>query len=574
MFSKIKNKVRNLPYFNDLILSPIVMIIAGCGLVYQYLLSNYAGRIIGVMDRSIFLIMSIIIFFMGVGSFLAKRYKNSFYSFSILESVVGLTAILNIFIISGANAIANILPEILSSTLQVPIEATMRYGFIEHTQTILNSLSYIMAGVLGLFLGMEIPFIANIRESLYKNEKLNNNVGVIYGVDYIGGAIGAGIYIFVLMKMEIEQSIEIIALTNIFVGFVFILCYYKHMPKFKKALAFQIISSLIIIFACHNIDSWKNILESTLYKDKIVYSKSTPYQHFVVTSSTNQATLVKRNSLFINGKTQFSDSDEGIYHALLVYPTLIAAGLPEKVLVIGGGDGLAVRDILRTNPKSVTLLDLDPELVNFFTNDVYDANGNVINTDFIALNENSFKDPRVHTMFGDAYLNIKKLIAQGNKFGAIIVDLPDPSHPDLNKLYSKEFYTLLNQLLDNSGAVSIQSTSPYAAKSTFISIGKSLSAAGFHTQQYQQNIPSFSGQWGWTIGTKSLPMAKARISNYEDLPINDEWLTKGLLLGSFEFGKNYYHDINKIKVNTIDNNATYNYYMKAWNDLDKSVFEI
>lgn len=571
MFKKLKN----FPYWNDVILSPIVMIIAGCGLVYQYLLASYAGRIIGVMEKSIFLIMSIMILFMGIGSFFAKRYKDKFYSFSILESCVGFTALATIFIISGANAFSNILPEILANTFNIPLEFSMHYGFISTIQDFLNSFSYIMAAFLGFMLGMEIPFIAAIREKLYKGTVLENNIGVIYGVDYLGAAIGAGLWIYYLMGLDVSQSLQYVTTTNVIVGFVFLLCYSKHMTKQKlrKALLFQVVTSVIIIYACHHLDKWQNILESTLYKDKIVYSANTPFQHFVVTSSINPSTKVQRNSLFINGKTQFSDSDEGIYHAFLVYPPLIAAGLPKDVLVIGGGDGLAVRDILRTNPDSVTLLDLDPTLVNFFTNEVIDNEGNVVNYDFIALNDGAFKDNRVHTMFGDAYLNVKELIAKGKKFGAIIVDLPDPSHPDLNKLYSKEFYTLLNQLLVNDGAISIQSTSPYSAKAAFISIGKTLSAANFHVQQYQRNIPSFSGQWGWTIGTKSLPMAKARIANYEDLPIDDEWLTKGLLLGGFEFGKNYYHNIDNIKVNTIDNNATYNYYLKAWEDLDKSVFQ-
>ena len=335
----------------------------------------------------------------------------------------------------------------------------------------------------------------------------------------------------------------------------------------------QFATALFIFLAADGISSWQKTLEQSLYRDKVVYSHNTKFQHFTITKGLNSVNKEEIFSLFINGRTQFSSSDEGIYHSLLTAPTLIAAGMPDKVLIIGGGDGLAARDILRTNVKDVLLMDLDSELIDFFKKPVYDDDGSQINLDFIQMNENAFNDKRMRFLFGDAYLNIKELVRRGEKFGAIIVDLPDPSHPDLNKLYSKSFYKLLNGLLENTGAISIQSSSPHLSKDAFMSIGKTLHASGFITQQYQHIVPSFGGQWGWTIGTKAKPAAKARIAMNNELSIDDEWLTRGKLLSTFEFGKNYYKTLDEIKVNTIDNNATYLYYNQGWREMTNSVFE-
>lgn len=557
----------------DLKLTFVVMIIAGCGFIYQYLLASYSSRIVGSFETVIFTIMTIMVFFMGLGAFVAKHFKNKFLVFSILESVIGIVAITNIFVISGANALANELPQIISDIFGVDLNLFMQFGWVSNIQEFLDYSSYLMAAILGLLIGMEIPLLASIREELFKNKKLENNIGVIYGVDYIGGAIGAMLWIYVLLKHEIQDSIQIVSITNVIVGFIFILMFHKNIKKIKTALCVQILTTIFIFSAGSIIGDWQYFLQNSMYKDKLVYSENTQFQNFAVTESYNHVTKEYRHSLFINGHTQFSDSDEGIYHSLLVYPALIASGLPDDVLIIGGGDGLAARDVLRSNPKSVTLLDLDPRLVEFFQKPHYDDKNIQINKFFIELNEGAFSDERVSFLFGDAYLNIKKLLANNRKFGTIIIDLPDPSHPDLNKLYSFEFYSILYQLLENNGAIAIQSGAPYAAKKAFISIGKTLQASGFHTQQYQHIVPSFNGQWGWTIGVKSLPSVKYRLASIKEMPIDDEWLTKGKMLSTFEFGKNYYKDIDKIDVNTIDNNKTYLYYTDAWTGLTKSAFE-
>ena len=146
------------------------------------------------------------------------------------------------------------------------------------------------------------------------------------------------------------------------------------------------------------------------------------------------------------------------------------------------------------------------------------------------------------------------------KFGTIIVDLPDPSHPDLNKLYSRGFYKIINRLLTDDGAIVIQSTSPYFAKDAFIAIKKTLEAAGFKgAEQYHTNVPTF-GEWGWTIAKKNNESPLEILKSLDELKINKDWINKGIILGSFYFGNNYYNEYEEIEVNTLGSQSIYNYY--------------
>jgi len=159
---------------------------------------------------------------------------------------------------------------------------------------------------------------------------------------------------------------------------------------------------------------------------------------------------------------------------------------------------------------------------------------------------------------------VDKLIQQGRLYDSIIVDLPDPSHPDLNKLYTARFYGKLNTLLSGDGALVVQSTSPYHAKNTFLSIGKTVHYSGFmHVEQYHHNVPSF-GEWGWTIATKNGVSARARIAQKSALMVQDGWSTRGVLLAAFEFNQHYFDDLANIKVNRINNQAAYEYHKADW----------
>jgi spermidine synthase len=289
----------------------------------------------------------------------------------------------------------------------------------------------------------------------------------------------------------------------------------------------------------------------------------TRYQHVVITERIMDPYKAPVYSLHINGHTQFSSFDEQIYHSMLVYPAMAASARHDSVLVIGGGDGLAVRDILKWDPTRVVVLDLDKGLVDFFSQP-FEKNGEIINKTLLALNQRSFSDSRVDVRIGDAFLSVDTLLANQEVFDTIIVDLPDPNHPDLNKLYSSRFYAKLRHLLAGDGAISVQSTSPYHAPEAYISIGKTMKHAGFpNVDQYHTNVPSF-GEWGWTIATAAGASAKQRLQRLESLPINDGWMTREVMLGAFAFYQDFYKDSANIKINRINSNVLYEYHRLGW----------
>jgi len=540
----------------------ILAIGAGCGLVYEYLLSHYAGRILGAVEEAIFGIISVMMIFMGVGSFLARHIKNPFAGFAWLELLLALIGSSSVLLIGGVFALSSLFPRILADTFGIPEDLIPRGGLINVGQSLARWMPYVVAALLGTLIGMEIPLIGEIRSRIYA-DGLKNNAGSIYGIDYLGAGVGAMLWVFLMLSLEVSLAGALTASVNLLIGAVFFYLFKDKIPSAPYLLAAHALVALWVLQIFTYGGNWSAAMEDMLYQDKVLYRTNTRYQHLVITE---RLTATNKNSIltfYINGRTQFASNDEHIYHAMLTYPALAASARQERILIIGGGDGLAVRDVLRWNPKKVVLLDLDNGLVNLFKTPKIEQ-GQVVNQRLITANQNAFNDARVQTIFGDAFVNINNLIEQQQSFDSIIIDLPDPSHPDLNKLYSVRFYHKVFNLLAGDGAMTVQSTSPYHAKNTFLSIGKTIQYAGFNqVQQYHQNVPSF-GEWGFTIATKNGQSARQRLQQLEQLKVDDGWTSKALLLAAFEFGKNFYQHTDKIKINRLGSMVAYQYHRADW----------
>ena len=548
--------------YHDLTLFAIMAILAGCGLIYEYLLSHYAGRVLGAVEQVIFTMIGIMIVSMGLGAFAARIFKSYFTAFAWLEVSIALIGASSVLILAAITALANTLPQILMDTFAMPPDLIPRGGLITWARKTASVMPYVAGFVLGFLIGMEIPLIASIRETLH-GERVKHNTGSVYGADYIGAGAGAAIWVLFMLNLPPTVAAVITASVNLLVGLLFYAVYRKRIHYGLLVLGAHILAGGVLAVIALNGTTWDNAMEDLLYKDKVIFSYNTQHQHITITERIMDPAKPKITSLFINGRPQFASNDEIIYHAMLVSPVMHAAASQDNVLIIGGGDGLALRDVLRWQPWQVDLIDIDQAIVNFFSKP-FVQKGEVINQAVLDLNQNAFSDPRVKTHFGDAFNKVDELIQKGNLYDVIIVDLPDPSHPDLNKLYTARFYAKLKSLLAGDGAMVVQSTSPYHAKNAFLSIGKTVQYAGFkHVEQYHQNVPSF-GEWGWTIATKNGASAKSRISRKDKLDVEDGWSTRELILSAFEFNKHFFDDIESIKVNRINNQAVYHYHQADW----------
>jgi len=337
-----------------------------------------------------------------------------------------------------------------------------------------------------------------------------------------------------MLAMPIMQAAAWTALFNILAGLAFLWRYHAHVRFAKALLVCHIVLLALFGFILVMGSSWMNSLSNVLYKDKVIYSQATKYQHVVLTERLSKNQPAPITDLYLNGRLQFSSIDEQIYHSMLVYPAMLASNRHDSVLIIGGGDGLALRDVLKWPVNDVTLIDLDAQLLNLFGHKDGDFTApESISKRLLALNKQSMLDPRANI-------------------------------PDLNKMYSDYFYNHVRQLLAPDGAMAVQSTSPYHAKKAFLSIAKTVKAAGFdYVEQYQQNIPSF-GQWGWTIATKMGQPASGRIKNISAMPVPSRWVSKEYLLASFVFPNQYFEQVKSIEVNRLGSGQLYDYYRNAW----------
>lgn len=547
---------------DDSLLILIMAVLACCGLIYEYLLSHYSARILGSVETVIYAIIGIMIVSMGLGSFAAKKISNAFQGFVILELAVALIGCCATLFIASIIGFGQTLPHLLAETYQIPMDTRPEGGIIAQLNWLIIQLPYFFAFLLGFLIGMEIPLIARIRETVY-GQHLAHNAGTIYGADYIGAGFGAAIWVLFMLRIEISQAAALTASLNLVAGFIFLIRFKHYLRHIKKLLLGHGLLAILVLLVFQYGGSWQQKMQNLLYQDKVVYQTQTPYQNLVFTQRNLGGNVEPIFNFYINGRLQFSSLDEKIYHEFLVHPVMQAAAHQDKILIIGGGDGLALREVLKWQPEQVTLIDLDAQLVGLFKSPQA-VLPSYLAKKISALTENSFNDKRVTVINDDAFITIDKLLQSKQIFDVIIIDLPDPSHPDLNKLYSVNFYYRLNNLLNGDGAIAIQSTSPFHAKNAFISIAKTLRAAKFpFVEQYHQNVPSF-GEWGWTISTKLGTSVSKRLQNAQSLSVQTSWLTLPLLKSAFVFNKGFYDDINAIKVNSLGSNQLYRYHQRAW----------
>lgn len=544
----------------DALLIAIMATLAGCGLIYEYLLSHYAGRVLGAIESTIYTMIGLMIVSMGAGAFAAKLIKQPFSGFAWLEAMVALLGMTCIVVIAGLVSFAAILPSVIAETYQLPPDLLPQGGVFAGMQTAARYSPFVLGTLIGFLIGMEIPLIARVRESVY-GRHLVHNAGTIYGADYLGAGAGAAVWVILMLSMDITRAAVYTALANVAAGLAFLLCY---RTEVRGLLALVVTHTALIALAALLFaygGDWTRQMSNLLYADEVVFDHSSHYQHLTVTRRLIHASGEVVHAFYINGRNQFSTEDEHIYHGMLVYPAMAIAPRHDRVLIVGGGDGLALRDVLAWNPGQVDLIDLDEELIAMFS-----ASGDNLppwQRALTELNGHSFADPRVNVTYGDAFVEIDRLSINRSRYDVIIIDLPDPSHPDLNRLYSDQFYARLKQLLGANGVIVAQSTSPFHARKAFISIGRTMRAAGFEqVQQYRQNIPSF-GEWGWTIATRQQLPPRQQLQALETMPVPHDWLTRDLIVAAFEFPQGYFDD-DSVEVNALGSHTVYRYHRDAW----------
>lgn len=493
-----------------------VIIIATCGLIYELLAATVSSYVLGDSVTQFSLIIGIYLSAMGVGSwlsgFLDKDLARKFIEIELAVALLG-----------GFSA---------------PV---LFLGFAK-----LSYFSLLLFGVvfgIGTLVGLEIPLLMRILKDELDFKQL---VSRVLALDYVGALVASLAFpLFLVPKLGLIRTSLLFGILNAVVGIwaTWILedLLKKNITQYLRIAGFVIILLLTIAFI--KADAITSLAEDSLFVDNIIYTKSSPYQRIVVTKGKTGY------SLFLNGNLQFNSFDEYRYHEALVHPAFAAYGdNPKRILVLGGGDGLAVREILKyKSVESVTLVDLDPEMTAVAKK--VPALGE--------LNKNSLEDARVNIINTDAFVWLDN--NQTEPFDVAIVDFPDPNNFALGKLYTTRFYNLLKAKLKPDSAVVIQCTSPLIARKSYWSIIKTLEASGFTVKPYQTTVPSF-GIWGYAL---------AKLQDFETpktIPADIElkFLSNETLPIIFNFTADTAKPDEEIEINRLDNQALVRYYEAEW----------
>lgn len=273
------------------------------------------------------------------------------------------------------------------------------------------------------------------------------------------------------------------------------------------------------------------------------------YNHIILTRWRNYYLF------YLNGNLQFSSLDEIRYHETLVHPAMLLADSRKKVLVIGGGDGLAAREILKYHDvERLMVIDIDPAITNL-------ARSHPV---FLKLNKKSLVSPKVKIINEDGFSFIRKV---KESFDVIIVDLVDPKTPSAARLYSLEFYQMCLKRLKKGGILVTQATSPFFSPQSFLCIYKTIKKAGFSVLPLHVNVPSM-GEWGFVIGKKSFQTKRELLDTLRQrlkMMPSTEFLTPEFIKTLFVFGKGLFENLKMIKINQELNPIILNYYRnKLW----------
>jgi len=432
-----------------------VFVIATCGLIYELIAGTLASYLLGDSITQFSTIIGAYLFSMGIGSWLSKYIEGNLLKWFIrIEILVG--------IVGGCSA-----PVFFAIFEHVYSFRVILYGFV---------------GVTGIMVGLEIPLLMRILKNNFAFKELVSN---IFTFDYIGGLLASLIFPLVLVPyLGMIRTSLLFGFLNILVALVLLYHFDEtrtYRRRFSVVIAMNIIAFITAFIYSQDIMSYS---ESMSFQDKVIYSKSTPYQRIVITKNNRELRL------FLNGNLQFSSADEYRYHEALIHPGMQNLPGAKNVLVLGGGDGLAVRELLKyPQLESIKLIDLDPGMTSLFCK----------NEMLLQLNSHSLLSPKVKVINTDAYNWVR---TDTGHYQFIVVDFPDPSNFSVGKLYTSSFYREIYRLLDSNGVVVVQSTSPYIGRKSFWCIDHTIASVGFLTIPYHAYVPSF-GEWGYVMGTKN-----------------------------------------------------------------------
>ena len=485
-----------------------VLLIAACGLIYELVAGALASYLLGDSVTQFSTVIGTYLFAMGIGSWLSRFVGRGLAGrFVLIEIMVGL--------VGG-----------FSSSLLF-----LAFAYTDSFRLLL----YVLVLIIGILVGLEIPLLMRLLRDRFEFKDVVANVLTF---DYLG-ALGASLLfpIVLVPYLGLVRAPMLFGAINIAVA-LWTTVILRQSLGARRSLRALCVAALILL----GVGLWRandilDLAEGNLYADEIVLARTTPYQRIVLTAWKDDLRL------FLNSNLQFSSRDEYRYHEALVHPGLAALPTARRVLILGGGDGLALREVLRQpRVERVVLVDLDPEMTRLFST----------HPDLRRLNRDALRDARVQVVNADAF---SWLDAPGDLYDFAVVDFPDPSTFSLGKLYTTTFYRMLLQRLSPEATFAVQATSPLFARQSYWCIVATIEQAGLAVAPYHVYVPSF-GEWGFVLAGRARPQLPST------LPADLRFLTLATMPEMFEFP----HDMARVpvEVNRLHTQALVRYYEREW----------
>jgi len=448
-----------------------IFIVAACSLAYELLLATAASYLLGDTVLQFSLTIGIFLSSMGIGSYLSQFIRGR-----VLSRLVWLEAALGI--IGGASVFA------------------LYFAFV-YLQPWFQTAFFGVVTLIGILSGLEVPLFVRLLRHCFPIEK---NIANTLTFDYLGALAASILFPLLLYPVfGLERTACLIGISNLIIGIMLSRYCGKKLAHTRYIIVTLLAISLFISLTFMTRDINTFFMER-IFRGAVLFSKRSPYQSI---------SLVKKRDdirMYINHNLQFCSLDEHRYHETLVHTTLGLAGARGQVLILGGGDGMAAREVLKyADVQRILLVDIDPMVIDLATHHPI----------LRRLNTASLADPRVEVRIDDAFRFVRDY-HQGLRFDIVLIDLPDPSSINLARLFSLEFYWAVRRLMTDQALLCVQSTSPTFAPRSYRCIQNTLQHAGFHTLGLHVFVPSF-GDWGFNLAALR-PLTKEQLTLRRNIP--------------------------------------------------------
>lgn len=486
-----------------------VFVVASCGLAYELIAGALSSYLLGDSVTQFSTVIGTYLFAMGIGSWLSRYVERNLVArFVQIELMVG--------VLGGFSA------------------AGLFFIFVWFSEPFKLALYLAVFGI-GVLVGLEIPLIMRI---LKRDLSFKDVVSQVLTFDYLGAlAVSILFPLLLVPHLGLVRSGLLFGLLNVLVALWALWLFREQLHGAVGLKAQAFVSLAVLGVGLAGAGQFTTLAEAHLYADEIVHAETSPYQRVVITRWKDDLRL------FLNNNLQFSSRDEYRYHEALVHPGLSTLPGAKRVLVLGGGDGLAVREVLKyPQVEAVTLVDLDPAMTRLFSSAL----------PLRKLNDDALLSPKVTVVNADA---LKWLEEHDELFDFVVVDFPDPSNFAIGKLYSAAFYRLLEKHLTAGALAVIQSTSPLYARQSFWCVVTTLESVGFKATPYHALVPSF-GEWGFVLIGKRAYQPPASYA------VATKFLTPETTPALFQFPK----DMARVKaeVNRLNNQVLVRYFESEW----------